>query len=127
MSLVPYDDRDGFIWMDGAMTPWRDVKVHVLTHALHYASCVFEGERVYDGRIFKLAQHTARLANSAEVMRICLLSVASTSSRLCRICSSKIRMRLSPSPVTIHTLSSGRLAFRPLATAVARPWIECMP
>jgi len=68
MSLVPYDDRDGFIWMDGALAPWRDVKVHVLTHALHYASCVFEGERVYDGRIFKLTEHSRRLARSAEVM-----------------------------------------------------------
>ena len=63
MSLVPYDDRDGFIWIDGAMAPWRDVKVHVLTHGLHYASCVFEGERVYDGRIFKLSEHSARLAS----------------------------------------------------------------
>jgi branched-chain amino acid aminotransferase len=68
MSLVPYDDRDGFIWMDGAMAPWRDAKVHVLTHALHYASCVFEGERVYDGRIFKLTEHSERLATSAEVL-----------------------------------------------------------
>jgi branched-chain amino acid aminotransferase len=51
--------------MNGAMVPWRDAKVHVLTHALHYASCVFEGERVYDGRIFKLREHTMRLADSA--------------------------------------------------------------
>jgi branched-chain amino acid aminotransferase len=65
MALVPYDDRDGFIWMNGAMVPWRDARVHVLTHALHYASCVFEGERVYDGRIFKLREHTLRLADSA--------------------------------------------------------------
>lgn len=68
MSLVPYDDRDGFIWMDGAMLPWRDATLHVLTHALHYASCVFEGERVYDGRIFKLTEHSERLANSAKVL-----------------------------------------------------------
>jgi branched-chain amino acid aminotransferase len=68
MSLVPYDDRDGFIWMDGSLVPWRDAKVHILTHALHYASCVFEGERVYDGRIFKLTEHSRRLAQSAEVM-----------------------------------------------------------
>jgi len=54
--------------MDGAMAPWRDAKVHVLTHALHYASCVFEGERVYDGRIFKLTEHSERLAKSAEVL-----------------------------------------------------------
>ena len=65
MSLVPYDDRDGFIWMNGTMVPWRDARIHVLTHALHYASCVFEGERVYDGRIFKLREHTLRLADSA--------------------------------------------------------------
>ena len=65
MALVPYDDRDGFIWMNGTMVPWRDARIHVLTHALHYASCVFEGERVYDGRIFKLREHTLRLANSA--------------------------------------------------------------
>ncbi|MCC2664745.1 MAG: ilvE [Geminicoccaceae bacterium] len=84
MSLVPYDDRDGFIWMDGALAPWRDVKVHVLTHALHYASCVFEGERVYDGRIFKLAQHTARLANSAEVMGFALPYDLRTIDQACR-------------------------------------------
>jgi branched-chain amino acid aminotransferase len=84
MSLVPYDDRDGFIWMDGALAPWRDVKVHVLTHALHYASCVFEGERVYDGRIFKLAEHTARLANSAEVMGFALPYDLHTIDQACR-------------------------------------------
>jgi branched-chain amino acid aminotransferase len=72
MSLVPYDDRDGFIWMDGSLVPWRDAKVHILTHALHYASCVFEGERVYDGRIFKLTPHSQRLAQSAEVMGFAL-------------------------------------------------------
>jgi branched-chain amino acid aminotransferase len=65
MALAPYDDRDGFIWMNGAMVPWRDARIHVLTHAMHYASCVFEGERVYDGRIFKLREHTLRLADSA--------------------------------------------------------------
>jgi branched-chain amino acid aminotransferase len=65
MSLVPYDDRDGFIWMNGTLVSWRDARIHVLTHALHYASCVFEGERVYDGRIFKLREHTLRLADSA--------------------------------------------------------------
>jgi len=68
MSLVPYDDRDGLIWLDGEMVPWRDAKIHVLSHALHYASCVFEGERVYDGRIFKLTEHSERLVSSAEVM-----------------------------------------------------------
>jgi len=68
MSLVPYDSRDGWIWMDGAFTPWREAKVHVLTHGLHYASAVFEGERMYGGEIFKLTEHTERLFNSAEIL-----------------------------------------------------------
>jgi branched-chain amino acid aminotransferase len=68
MALVPYDDRDGFIWYDGTMMPWRDANLHVLSHALHYASGVFEGERVYDGRIFKLTEHSQRLADSAQVL-----------------------------------------------------------
>ncbi len=68
MSLVPYDDRDGWIWMDGQFVPWRDAKVHVLTHGLHYASAVFEGERMYGGEIFKLTEHTERLFNSAEIL-----------------------------------------------------------
>jgi branched-chain amino acid aminotransferase len=84
MSLVPYDDRDGFIWMDGAMAPWRDAKVHVLTHALHYASCVFEGERVYDGRIFKLTEHSERLARSAEVLGFELPYDVRTIDQACR-------------------------------------------
>jgi branched-chain amino acid aminotransferase len=68
MSLVPYDDRDGWIWLDGQFTPWREAKVHVLTHALHYASAVFEGERMYGGEIFKLTEHTERLLKSAEIL-----------------------------------------------------------
>ena len=61
-----FDDRDGLIWFDGEMVPWRDARVHVLSHALHYASAVFEGERVYGGEIFKLTEHTERLAESAQ-------------------------------------------------------------
>ena len=68
MALVPFDDRDGWIWLDGEFTPWREAKVHVLTHALHYASCVFEGARMYDGKIFKLEEHTKRLFRSAEIL-----------------------------------------------------------
>ncbi|MGH7747522.1 MAG: branched-chain amino acid aminotransferase [Candidatus Dormibacteria bacterium] len=68
MALVPYDDRDGWIWFDGAFRPWREAKVHVLTHGLHYASAVFEGERMYGGRIFRLEEHTARLFNSARIL-----------------------------------------------------------
>ena len=68
MSLVSFDDRDGHIWMNGQMVPWRDTKVHVLSHALHYGSSVFEGERVYSGEIFKLTEHSERLVKSAEIM-----------------------------------------------------------
>ena len=63
-----FDDRDGFIWMNGQMLPWRDAKVHVLTHALHYASAVFEGERAYGGKVFKLEEHTDRLFFSAKAL-----------------------------------------------------------
>src|SRR3984957_10664561 len=68
MSLTPFDDRDGWIWLDGQFTPWRDAKVHVLTHAMHYASAVFEGERMYGGEVFKLTEHTERLFKSAEIL-----------------------------------------------------------
>lgn len=68
MSVLPFDDRDGVIWSDGKLIPWRDAKVHVLTHGLHYASCVFEGERVYGGEVFKLTAHSERLAKSAELL-----------------------------------------------------------
>jgi branched-chain amino acid aminotransferase len=63
-----YEDRDGWIWMDGKMVEWRKAQVHVLTHALHYASSVFEGERCYNGRIFKGVEHAMRLRRSAELL-----------------------------------------------------------
>jgi branched-chain amino acid aminotransferase len=68
MALIPFDDRDGLIWYDGAMVPWRDAKLHVLSHGLHYASGVFEGERAYAGHIFKLRAHTDRLIASAALL-----------------------------------------------------------
>lgn len=68
MALVPFDDRDGLIWMDGALVPWRDAKLHVLSHGLHYASGVFEGERAYSGNIFKLREHTDRLIASGRIL-----------------------------------------------------------
>ncbi len=68
MALPPFDDRDGFIWLNGQQVPWRDAKGHILSHGLHYASVVFEGVRVYNGRIFKLVEHTARLFKSAEIL-----------------------------------------------------------
>lgn len=63
-----YDDRDGFIWMDGKLVPWRDAQVHILTHAMHYASSVFEGERCYNGKIFKSSEHSQRLLNSGAAL-----------------------------------------------------------
>jgi branched-chain amino acid aminotransferase len=68
MSVVPYDQREGVIWLNGEFVPWADAKVHVLTHGLHYASAVFEGERAYGGEIFKLREHTDRLFASAEML-----------------------------------------------------------
>jgi branched-chain amino acid aminotransferase len=68
MSIIPFDQRDGVIWMDGEIVQWRDAKVHVLTHGLHYGSCIFEGERAYGGEIFKSREHTERLHASARIM-----------------------------------------------------------
>jgi len=68
MAGAPFDDRDGLIWFNGEMVDWRDAKVHVLTHALHYASSVFEGERSYGGKIFKLTEHSERLVESARIL-----------------------------------------------------------
>ena len=66
--MVPYDKRSGKIWYNNSLVDWNDVKLHVLSHGLHYASCVFEGERVYDGEIFKLEEHTSRFFYSANRM-----------------------------------------------------------
>ncbi|MBY0356097.1 MAG: branched-chain amino acid aminotransferase [Rickettsiales bacterium] len=68
MALIPFDDRDGFIWFDGVMVPWREAKLHVLSHGLHYASSVFEGVRVYGGKIFKKSEHSERFHRSAELL-----------------------------------------------------------
>ena len=68
MEPIPYDKREGKIWFNGDIIDWKDAKLHVLTHGLHYGSCVFEGERVYNGEIFKLREHTNRLVYSANRM-----------------------------------------------------------
>ena len=65
---VPYHDRDGFIWYDGKLVPWREANLHVLSHGLHYASAVFEGERAYGGEIFELTQHSQRLYDGAKTL-----------------------------------------------------------
>jgi branched-chain amino acid aminotransferase len=68
MMTQPFDNRDGVIWYNGALVEWREAKLHVLSHGLHYASAVFEGERVYNGTIFKLTEHSQRLADSGRVL-----------------------------------------------------------
>ena len=68
MATAPYDQREGFIWLNGKLRPWQDAQVHVLTHALHYGSAVFEGMRAYDGEIFKLTEHSQRLHESAKIL-----------------------------------------------------------
>ncbi len=68
MASVPFDQLDGEIWFNGAFVPWKDAKIHVLTHGLHYASAVFEGERAYGGQVFKLTEHNQRLHRSAEIL-----------------------------------------------------------
>ena len=70
VESIPYDKRSGKIWFNGETVDWKDANIHILNHGLHYASCVFEGERVYDGEIFKLAEHTERLFYSAK--RMCI-------------------------------------------------------
>ena len=70
METIPYDKRSGKIWFNGKTVDWKDANIHILNHGLHYASCVFEGERVYDGDIFKLEEHTERLFYSAKRMGI---------------------------------------------------------
>lgn len=68
MSIIPFDDRDGVIWLNGTLVPWREAKLHVLSHGLHYASCVFEGERAYNGTIFKMTEHHERLHESGRIL-----------------------------------------------------------
>lgn len=68
MAIIPFDDRDGFIWLNGKLVPWREAKTHILTHGLHYGSSVFEGERCYAGKIFKSHEHNVRLHKSAEIL-----------------------------------------------------------
>ena len=68
--MKSFDNRDGWIWVNGEFIPWNDAKSHIINQGLHYASAVFEGERAYKGRIFKSEQHTKRLFNSAKIIGI---------------------------------------------------------
>lgn len=84
MALIPFDDRDGVIWMDGSLIPWRKATLHVLSHGLHYASGVFEGERAYGGHIFRLRDHTERLIRSAALLGFALPYTADEIDAACR-------------------------------------------
>lgn len=68
MTILPFDDRDGFIWFNGKLIPWREAKLHVLSHGLHYGGAVFEGERAYAGKIYKSREHSERFLKSAELL-----------------------------------------------------------
>ena len=68
MASVPFDQLQGVIWVNGSLVDWQDAKIHILTHGLHYGGSVFEGERVYDGQIFKLKEHSDRLISSGEML-----------------------------------------------------------
>jgi len=84
MEMIPYDKRNGKIWFNGQLVNWKDAQIHVLNHGLHYASCVFEGERVYDGEIFKLEEHTERLFYSAKRMGIKIPFTQSEINKACK-------------------------------------------
>ncbi len=84
MASVPFDQLDGHIWMNGEFVKWADAKIHVLTHGLHYASSVFEGERAYGGEIFKLTEHTERLHESARLLGFAIPYTVAEIDQACR-------------------------------------------
>jgi branched-chain amino acid aminotransferase len=84
MASVPFDQLDGFIWMNGEYVPWKDAKIHVLTHGLHYAGAVFEGMRAYGGAVFKLAEHVERLHESARLIGYSIPFSAAEIEEACR-------------------------------------------
>ncbi|WP_333794787.1 branched-chain amino acid aminotransferase [Hyphomicrobium sp.] len=83
-EIVPYHDRNGFIWMDGKLVPWREANVHILTHALHYGSAVFEGLRAYGGEIFKLTEHSERLVESGRILEFEITQSVAEIDQACR-------------------------------------------
>ncbi|MBW8638774.1 branched-chain amino acid aminotransferase [Hoeflea sp. WL0058] len=90
MASAPFDQLDGHIWFNGEFVPWKDAKVHVLTHGLHYASSVFEGERAYGGAIFKLREHTERLFESARILGF---EIPFTVEEIDQACNSLLKMQ----------------------------------
>ena len=115
MALVPFDDRDGWIWVNGDFVPWREAKTHLLTHALHYGSSVFEGERMYGGEIFKLTEHSERLARSANLLDFELPYTTAEIDQACRETCEKMGMEdayirpvafLGPEQVSVSALNN---------------------
>src|SRR3546814_14233026 len=84
MHEISYEDRDGVIWMNGSFVPWREAKIHVLNHALHYASAVFEGMRAYNGEVFELTAHNERLHASADILGFAVPYTAAELDQACR-------------------------------------------
>src|SRR3546814_7781875 len=91
-----YDDRDVWIWFDGKLVPWREANIHVLTHALHYASSVFEGQRAYGGDVFKLTEHSTRLRRSASILGFDLPWSVDEIDAACR---ETLKAKISPTPI----------------------------
>ncbi len=89
MAPLPFDKRDGEIWLDGTFVPWQDAQLHVLTHGLHYASSVFEGLRIYNGTIFKLQEHSERLLKSGELIDLHIPYCVDTINEACREAASR--------------------------------------
>ena len=116
-----YDDRDGWIWFDGKLVPWREASVHVLTHGLHYASSVFEGQRAYNGAIFKLTEHSERLGRSAACLSTSRVSASRR--RLAREFEGSAMPRSVPGPLSCAgtTPLVGKLSRRARPRAVTRP------
>ena len=121
MASVPFDQLDGFIWMNGEFVKWADAKVHVLTHGLHYASAVFEGERAYGGEIFKLTEHTERLHESARILGFKIPYSVAEIDDACR--DAARRSRVSPTPMCVRSpgAAASRWASRRRTTASTAP------
>jgi len=106
MDPIPFDKRSGKIWYNGKLVDWKEANLHILSHGLHYASCVFEGERVYNGEIFKLREHTNRLIHSADRMGMKIPYSAEEIDNACKEIISKWK-KPAPDSIPWDTKASG--------------------
>ena len=102
-DVIPFDQRDGSLWYDGKLVPWKDAKTHVLTHGLHYGSCVFEGQRIYNGTIYKLKEHTERLFFSAETLG---MKIPFTQEQINQACIDTAAAQASPTAICARSRSA---------------------